>query len=534
MKKKIKQKIIDQWGKPKDRNFRFDLIDQYNIYKKSDETSSLNEKTIIDLDIHEYFQFIDRTNSSVGQQYLYHKIIENNLPKDDLERQEKLVNFYNSNTGHRLESQIILNNLSKSEDYYFPFLIFGDLPEKMKYYWIIPLLQSLLVISFFLFFKFSFFFIPIILLIAIHVGFHYWHKNRIENFAVYFSRITKLSSTLKKLLPLTEINEPEKSKHIEDLHRIDKITSQVLFLKTNDLQQSEIGMVVWFIFELFKIITLSEIVIFHKLVDRISISRTELENLFMAIGKIDLAISIGSLRAGLPFYSIPNFLEQIKELKIKDLYHPLIPACVSNDIHLKNKSLLLTGSNMAGKSTFIKAININILTSQVLNTSFSNLYAAPIWRLMTSMTIKDDLTENSSYYMEEVYSIQRLLKCSEKLDQQYLFTIDEIFKGTNTIERISTAKAILEYLNSRNHLILVSTHDIELTKMLNDGFDLYYFQESITDNSLSFDYQLKKGILRKSNAIKILEITGYPTSITKEAMALANKLADEKTGQSHG
>jgi len=244
-----------------------------------------------------------------------------------------------------------------------------------------------------------------------------------------------------------------------------------------------------------------------------------------------MAISIGSLRTGLPYFSHPTFLEKTKELQVKGLYHPLISDCVSNDIHLKNKSLLLTGSNMAGKSTFIKAINLNILSSQVLNTSFAKTYIAPVWRLMTSMTIKDDLTENSSYYMEEVNSIQNLIKSSEDTDNQYLFTIDEIFKGTNTIERISTAKAILEYLNVNDHLVLVSTHDIELTKMLNEGFDLYYFQESITDQALSFDYQLKKGILRKSNAIKILEISGYPETITEEAKILANKLKNEKTGQ---
>ena len=185
---------------------------------------------------------------------------------------------------------------------------------------------------------------------------------------------------------------------------------------------------------------------------------------------------------------------------------------------------------MAGKSTFIKSLNINCLCSQVLNTAFAKYYHAPIWQLMTSMTIKDNLSHKSSYYMEEVSSIGDLISSSEDNNKLYLFTIDEIFKGTNTIERISTAKAILEYLNRNKHLVLVSTHDIELTKLLKSGFDLYFFQESIVDESLSFDYKIKKGILERSNAISILELSGYPKEITDSARVLASKLRIEKTG----
>jgi len=146
------------------------------------------------------------------------------------------------------------------------------------------------------------------------------------------------------------------------------------------------------------------------------------------------------------------------------------------------------------------------------------------------MTIKDNLDDKSSYYMEEVESIGKLIECSEDIENHYLFTIDEIFKGTNTIERISTAKAILEYLNRNRHTVLVSTHDIELTKLLEQGYDLYFFQESIKDESLSFDYKLKKGVLEKSNAISILELVGYPDIITDSARTLAKQLKHEKTG----
>ncbi len=529
-KKKRKQDIISRWGKTKDEHFSFELIEQYAHYKNTGNEAVLSDKTIIDLDFYDYFKFVDRTNSYVGQQFLYHKLINNSVERAELSHQEKYVQHYKTNVEERLKTQMALQTLTKDTDYYFPYLTFATLPEKKFNNSIILALQLSIAICFIFLFINPIFLIPLILLFSIHLCLHYLNKSRIGKFTIYFARLTKLSKTLKTILAYSPNEEARQSKLRKDIKRIDNITSQVLFLKTDELQQSEFGSFFWFILEIFKILSLSEIVVFNKLVDKIGASRTHIESIFTAIGEIDQAISICSLRAGLSYYSIPNFLEETKELECKDLYHPLIEDCVSNDLHLNNKSLLLTGSNMAGKSTFIKAINLNVISAQVLNTAFSSHYAAPPLSLMTSMTIKDKLNDSSSYYMEEVYSIGELINSSEETSKQYLFTIDEIFKGTNTIERISTAKAILQYLNKSKHIVLVSTHDIELTKLLQEGYDLYFFQESIHEQNLAFDYRLKKGALQKSNAIKILEIAGYPNSITQEAKELANILVNEKTG----
>lgn len=528
--KKNKDELIQQWGKPKNRNFNFELIKQYSNYKISQSSNQLNEKSLIDLDFNSFYKFIDRTSSAVGQQFLFDQLINQSINPEYLKKREDQVDFYNSNFEKKAKTQIVLSKLSKTNDYYFPFLIFSELPQKLYSSWIIILLQTIMIIGILLTFKFPVAFLFVIILFVINLGLHYLHKSRIGNFTIYFSRLTSLSTTLRKIIPLSNYNEANKSKLLSDVKHIDQITSQVLFLKTDNLQNSEFGAIFWFIFELFKILTLSEISVFNKLVNKVRSSRLQIEYIFKAIGEIDVAISICSLRDGLPYYSIPNFTKSSKELIVKGIYHPLVSDCVSNDIELKNKSLLLTGSNMAGKSTFIKALNLNALSSQVLNTSFSYHYSAPIWHLMTSMTIKDNLNDNSSYYMEEVNSIGQLIISSKRKDTLYLFTIDEIFKGTNTIERISTAKAILEFLNINNHMVLVSTHDIELTKLLSGGFDLHFFQESIANQSLSFDYILKKGTLEKSNAINILEIVGYPKSITDEAKKLALKIKNEKTG----
>ena len=117
--------------------------------------------------------------------------------------------------------------------------------------------------------------------------------------------------------------------------------------------------------------------------------------------------------------------------------------------------------------------------------------------------------------------------------QQNLFVLDEVFKGTNTIERISTAKAILSFLNQNTNIVLVSTHDVELTAMLKGEFDLYHFAETIENGKLHFDHRIKKGPVTTRNAIKLLELSNFPPSVVNEAQQIsetfgaANSVKDE-------
>ncbi len=314
----------------------------------------------------------------------------------------------------------------------------------------------------------------------------------------------------------------------KNIKEVDSITNKLHWLKMDSLQNNEYLILFWFLIEIIKIVSLSEISTFHAVVDKIGSSRKAIEQLYLFIGELDMAISIASLRAGLPYYSQATFLSNQKELQVQSLYHPLVENCVANELHLKGKSLLLTGSNMSGKSTFIKAINLNLIAAQTINTSFTKAYTAPILGIATSIEISDDITSAKSYYMEEVETIGNLMELSNKPNSQFLFTIDEVFKGTNTIERISAAKAILSFLNQKQHLVLVSTHDIELTELLDEYYDLYYFQESIENQNLSFDYTLKQGALKKKNAIAILELAGYPPTVIQEAKSIANKFEKEK------
>jgi len=144
----------------------------------------------------------------------------------------------------------------------------------------------------------------------------------------------------------------------------------------------------------------------------------------------------------------------------------------------------------------------------------------------SSIKKSDDINQRKSYYYSEIEAILQFIKLSNKFNN-YIFLIDEIFKGTNTIERISAASSVLNYL-SQNNMIFVTTHDIELYDLLNKNFNMYHFSEQVKSGKHFFDYKIKHGTCRTRNAIKLLEIKGYPDNIIFNANSLAKKISNIK------
>ena len=210
-------------------------------------------------------------------------------------------------------------------------------------------------------------------------------------------------------------------------------------------------------------------------------------------------------------------------MSVKNIYHPLIENCVENDLLIGDKSILITGSNMSGKSTFLRTFIMNSILAQSIYTCFAEEFISPILKQYSSIRIDDNLFEGKSYYLQEV-NIMASLIAEVNSPNQNLFVLDEIFKGTNTIERISAAKAILSYLNQRNNIVIISTHDIELSDMLKDEYDLYHFTETVEAGELYFDHKIKYGQLKTRNAIKLLELSNYPTEIISEARQISMTL----------
>jgi DNA mismatch repair ATPase MutS len=221
----------------------------------------------------------------------------------------------------------------------------------------------------------------------------------------------------------------------------------------------------------------------------------------------------------------PEFIGAAKkEMVAKNIYHPLIKGCVKNDLTVKDKSIMITGSNMSGKTTFLRTVVINSILAQTIFTCFADEFQSPMLRQYTSIRIDDDVLEGKSYYYQEVNTMGALIE-EVHSPLQNLFLLDEVFKGTNTVERIASAKAALSYLNKGANIVIVSTHDLELPAMLQYEYDLYHFSETVENEKLNFDHKMKSGPLMAGNAIRILEISKYPKEIIREARELSHTLS---------
>ncbi len=519
-KKKRRQKtlndLVSKWSKQKNQNeFHFGSIEKYfkNNSEKDKIYHLISDRCATDLDINETFKIIDRTSSKIGQQFLYYKLrtIENQVR---LLNFNKLILLFEKNENLRLKTQLELTKLNSNDSYYLEELVTSKPIEKPKIIWLIYTL-SILSLSFVLFgFFFPIFFIFLIPILAINMVFHYKNKWNVSDYIDGVSQLSKALYVSKNIARFPEIKQ-----HFTDttfINEIEKIKLKTGFISFEKNIDNEFAIAFWLVSEFIKALFNLEYIIFYSFIDSITNKKEALKKMFHFIGEIDSAISTASLKASDYVLCNPKFVDE-KKLVVSRISHPLIKNCVTNDLSLIDKSLLLTGSNMSGKTTFIRSVSINSILAQTLNICFAEEYIAPFLKLYSSIRITDDILENTSYYLEEVLTIKELIDASQS-KKPCLFVLDEIFKGTNTIERVSGGKAILSYLNKENNIVLVSTHDIELTDILSkEKFELFHFTEQIENNGLTFDHKLKEGKLKTRNAIKILELYNYPSEIIKDA-----------------
>ncbi|MDO9339838.1 MAG: DNA mismatch repair protein MutS [Bacteroidales bacterium] len=522
-KKKTKERLLESFGKLKDESYNFEMVEKY--FRKKDKTDALqvlSDKTCNDLDFHELFMFLDRTTSRVGQQYLYNTL--RTIPKngDKFILQEKLINKISSDSNLRLNLQLHLYKLARDNTYFITSLFQDEHTKPPKWFFIIRLLSltSLLSILTLPFIPQSFFVLLVVFII--NMGIHYWNKRNLYEYLGSIPQLLKLNDVAKELIKydiFTEISQDLP----DSIRIIDKVRNRMSFFKMETKLESDAEIAFLGIFELFKSLFLLEPLLLFGVLKQLDTKRREIENVFAFVGYVDSLISIASLRQGLSIFCIPEVENKSKILKAVEMYHPLIINCISNSIQVNHKSILLTGSNMSGKTSFIRTIGINALTGLTINTCFAEQFCLSILKIFSAIRISDDLMNDKSYYFQEVLTIKEMIEKSQ-IQGSNLFLLDEIFKGTNTIERISAGKAVLSYLNNDSNIVFVSTHDIELADMLDDTYELYHFSEQVDNKTVAFDFKLKDGKLINRNAIRILEINDYPEKIITEAIELSKEL----------
>ncbi|WP_165443970.1 MutS-related protein [Lachnoclostridium sp. Marseille-P6806] len=284
------------------------------------------------------------------------------------------------------------------------------------------------------------------------------------------------------------------------------------------------------ILDYIRIILHLDLIKFNSMLAEIRAHREEIDRILTLIGGMDATIAAACFRASLPLASEPELWSaetagekesgkngRAERFFADRLYHPLVSGAVPNSIQTA-AHVLITGSNASGKSTFLKATALCALLSQTVSIAPADCYRAPFYRLYSSMALRDNLQGGESYFIVEIRSLKRILDAAEKKNTApVLCFVDEVLRGTNTVERIAASSEILASFPERGITCFAATHDIELTGLLAECYDNYHFTETMENGDVRFDYRLLAGRAASRNAIRLLEAIGYDSALIRRA-----------------
>ncbi len=518
----LKITIAEEFGK---KHFRSsELEDIRMLIEAMDESCDVDAITWNDLDMDAIYKAVNNCNSYIGEQYLYKTMHQTNKTKEERESLLNLMTYFDTHPELRETIQFELEKIGRdSGNYFLPHFIQKIDEYSLHNIWMYRVLSGMLFLFLglgALIHPYLWFIAGIIFLVnaVIYTLGKYRYEMNMNMFGCIIDIVQSAKHFSKMELPIdTKINariQTDSKKLHAAIKGIGSLRS-----RNNAVLSGDIGAA---IMDYFIGATLWDFHIFHKSIALLKENRESFMACYNYIGQLDAAISVLSYRKSLDIVCTPEFSTD-NAIHITSLAHPLVENPVCNDVLLDN-NLIVTGSNASGKSTYIKAIGVTLIMGQSLFTCTATSASIPSTDVMTSMAIKDDILLGDSYYLAEIKYLRRIIDHinSERLT---FCIIDEILRGTNRDERVAATIAILKHLNQLNCVVIVATHDVQITEQVHEGYTNGHFSEHIQEDDIEFDYTFKPGVSRSTNAIRLLQFVGFPDTIVGEAYAISNQLS---------
>ena len=478
--------------------------------------ATVSRETWLDLGMDHVFRKIDRTVSAPGSQFLYYSLFRSST---DPRRPPILSEGYRTILKKKelcFQVDSILLALRGRGSAGVSRVVYGTQPDKPRIYPLYLMLSLLFIATVSGLFISKSFILAVLLVGAVNIFVQQHAALKISSHIPHMGSLGRMLSAAVALTGLSDLDTDELNTIRRNKDGILSLQRKCRWLLLDSSSMDELsGSVVAYVNNLL----LVNIILFFSAAVYIETHRKALQEVFDAIGSLDMRIAAGRYmmdnRCCVPILSEEDIID------VRALYHPLLESPVPNDFLLKEKSCLITGSNMAGKTTFIKTIGLNVILAETLGFCHAESAVFPAATVLSTIRRADDLEHGKSYYYVEIEKILKFIQiCSSA---RCLFLIDEIFRGTNTVERLSASAAVLNYLADRA-TVLVTTHDIELGDMLADDYSMFHFQERIEVDRHFFDYIIESGPCRSGNAIRLLQITGYPHEIVSNARSWARSI----------
>ncbi len=518
-KKKLKARLRASFGKKSVRMLTYEEFECLTHFHKNHLSERKNCQVIDDitwndLDMNEVFFSIDSTLSQTGEEVLYDMLRRPVKDVEEIKKRNRIIEYFSEHETERLAYQICFAKMGRlgkiSVSDYLKSLdgISGD--NNFRHILCIILAAGALAavivrpaIGFPVFFA----------VLIYNIATYFKRKGDIEPYIVSFAYITRMIRSSRELIRI-RCDETE-----EYTDRIGQLTNDLRGLNFNTFilfsGRSMTGGMLGMVLDYLRIFFHLDLIKFNIMLAIVRDKYDDIRELFELTGFLDASIAVASYRKSLDHFCVPVHCKEIK-VAAKRLYHPLLQHPVPSDVYTE-KGIIVTGSNASGKSTFLKAVALAALMSRTIATVAAESFEAPMFDIYSSMSIRDNIMSGESYYMVEIKALKRILDRAETGSEPMICFIDEVLRGTNTIERIAASSQILKSLSRDNVLLFAATHDYELTYMLEDYFENYHFSEEVRENDIDFSYVLKEGRAQSKNAILLLKLLGYDDRITDAA-----------------
>ena len=524
---KFKQSLYERFGELPDRKYTLENSAHIpGYYQRHREENQLDDITWNDLDMDDIFRRMNYTHSATGEEYLYYLLRSTGRSVESLKHFEEMVSRFSGYADERVRLQFLMSTLGYTGKYSLYDYIenldqLGD-RSNIKHHLLnilfIPLVMLLPV-------NLTYSLLGISVLSVYQIVSYFKDKGEIEPYITSFAYVTRLIHTCEKIcgMELPACGE-EISKMRDCLEQTRGIRRGAFWVFTASNSRTS-GNPLEVIMDYLRMVFHVDLIIFNKMLRQLRNHLKAVDELITLSGSLEAAAAVSAFRASLKNgWCMPEVTEELC-VRMDAGYHPLLEQPVKNSIRTQ-RGVLLTGSNASGKSTFLKMVAVNGILAQTVHTCAADAYSAPAFVIYSSMALRDDLRGGESYYIVEIKALKRILDAVQRADKPVLCFVDEVLRGTNTVERIAASTQILKSISGGRVLCFAATHDIELTELLRDWYDNYHFEEEIREGDISFEYRLLEGKAATRNAIRLLELIGYEKGITERAFDNAQRFLE--------
>ena len=522
----FKKTAEKNWGKKPALKHSAEEFESISHFFRDRKTNgfTIDDITWNDCGMDDIFRMMNAALSSPGEDVLYSWLREPVFDERSIACRNALMKYFSTNSDRRLFMQRILydvGRMNKMSFYdYISQIKKAERIGKMKYI-AAGLMSAAGIILLFVF--------PLagvlLLMPALFINFfiHISQRDKTQTYIRGFSCVIKLIEAGKKIAACTDSDLlPLAQRAGAACKALSGFETGAFFVTSGGRVGTGLGDT---ILEYLKMFFHLDLIKFDSMVRTFAGHEAECMDLLDVVGTIDAAIAAASFRESLPYWCHGSVTDNVIISGI-DMYHPLLKEPVPNSFTCSGGSLI-TGSNASGKSTFLKNIAVNQILMQSIDTVPAKEWSAPYMKVVTSMALTDNLLGGESYFVVEIRSLKRIVDMAEDSDVPVLGIVDEVLRGTNTIERIAASSKILETLAGGRAVIFAATHDIELSYILESIYRNLHFEEEIQGGDVRFSYKLMEGRAMTRNAIRLLGIAGYKKDVVDAAQKMAEDFAQK-------